>query len=454
MTTQKKLTRSIYNRKISGVCGGLGDYFNVDPLVFRIIFLVLLFGGGSGLLLYLILWIVMPEETIQIPHDNAQKPDIGEVIEEVFVNKSDKSDKKNKSGVIWGLLLVAFGLLWLGRLFGLFHFSWYNLLRLWPLLIIWVGITLLPIERVWKNVGSFIILLFAIVLLFILPARKCHYHFWDDDFGYEIKKKFNNIECNINEKYNSELVKKEIQISESIKGVIVEGPWEVSITKVDTCNSATIEYNISNSKVTTELRSNGYLYILANGVGCFRNKTLNATVNTALLEKIKASGAATVTTNGIFSSDCDITLSGASQLDGFSCEGEYANISVSGASKLKNFNFKGNKADVELSGASKIDFLNLDVQRFKVGASGASKINGEGKATEVSLSGSGASHFSLYGLESEFLDLSLSGASSAEVTVNKTIKGTLAGASKLRYKNAENISGVSTSGGSKVIYVK
>jgi hypothetical protein len=101
---------------------------------------------------------------------------------------------KKSTGLFWGLRLVAFGLLWLGRSFGLFHFHWHNLLRLWPLLIICLGISLLPIERVWKNVCNFIILAIAIVLLFILPASKCHHHFWEDDCKYEIRKIFRGTE--------------------------------------------------------------------------------------------------------------------------------------------------------------------------------------------------------------------------------------------------------------------
>jgi len=96
----------------------------------------------------------------------------------------------------------------------------------------------------------------------------------------------------------------------------------------------------------------------------------------------------------------------------------------------------------------------MNVKRLKVNASGASQMTGEGFAGESSITGSGSSHFYFYDLESENLTLSLSGASSAEVTVNETIKGTLTGASKLKYQKADNVSGVSTTGGSKIVQVK
>ena len=62
----KRLYRSMTNRKIFGVCGGLGDYFNVDPTLIRLLWLVLLFAAGSGFLAYIIAAIIMPEEAQSI----------------------------------------------------------------------------------------------------------------------------------------------------------------------------------------------------------------------------------------------------------------------------------------------------------------------------------------------------------------------------------------------------
>lgn len=62
MADYRRLYRSRTDRKIAGVCGGLAQYLNVDPTVVRIIFLILLFIGGGGLLIYLIIWICAPNE--------------------------------------------------------------------------------------------------------------------------------------------------------------------------------------------------------------------------------------------------------------------------------------------------------------------------------------------------------------------------------------------------------
>ena len=59
----KKLHRIVEDRKIAGVCGGLGDYFDLDPVFVRLFFLMSLLFGGLGAVVYVILWIMVPEMT-------------------------------------------------------------------------------------------------------------------------------------------------------------------------------------------------------------------------------------------------------------------------------------------------------------------------------------------------------------------------------------------------------
>lgn len=59
----KRLYRSRSNRKIAGVCGGLGEYFNVDPTIVRLLFvLVVLFSVGFGVIVYILMWIIVVPE--------------------------------------------------------------------------------------------------------------------------------------------------------------------------------------------------------------------------------------------------------------------------------------------------------------------------------------------------------------------------------------------------------
>jgi len=59
----KKLYRSQDQKMLGGVCGGLGEYFNIDPIIVRIIFIAFALIAGGGLLLYLILWLLIPLES-------------------------------------------------------------------------------------------------------------------------------------------------------------------------------------------------------------------------------------------------------------------------------------------------------------------------------------------------------------------------------------------------------
>ena len=62
MAGTRKLYRSRTNRQVAGVCGGLAEYFNLDATLIRILFVVLAVLGGSGLALYLAMWIIVPNE--------------------------------------------------------------------------------------------------------------------------------------------------------------------------------------------------------------------------------------------------------------------------------------------------------------------------------------------------------------------------------------------------------
>src|SRR5207248_2354642 len=55
-----RLMRSMTNKKIVGVCAGLADYFDIDPTIIRVLWLIAVLCFGTGLLDYLILWIVLP----------------------------------------------------------------------------------------------------------------------------------------------------------------------------------------------------------------------------------------------------------------------------------------------------------------------------------------------------------------------------------------------------------
>ena len=58
--TYKKIYRSRKDRMIAGICAGLGEHFGIDPTWVRLLFVLLFFLGGCSLLIYIILWIIIP----------------------------------------------------------------------------------------------------------------------------------------------------------------------------------------------------------------------------------------------------------------------------------------------------------------------------------------------------------------------------------------------------------
>lgn len=63
----KRLMRSRTERMIAGVCGGLAEYFHMDPTIVRVIFVLAALVNGMGLIVYLVLWLVMPEAPASAP---------------------------------------------------------------------------------------------------------------------------------------------------------------------------------------------------------------------------------------------------------------------------------------------------------------------------------------------------------------------------------------------------
>jgi phage shock protein PspC (stress-responsive transcriptional regulator) len=136
MNTSSRLYRSTTDKVIGGVCGGLGNYLNIDPVIVRILFVLLAIFGGSGILVYIILWIVIPEEVYTFGTEQPAGEPV-EVMEDVEGQK-----KKSNNTLVVGVLLIAIGLLVLAdRLIPA-----YNLWDFWPLLLIAGGVLLIKPE--------------------------------------------------------------------------------------------------------------------------------------------------------------------------------------------------------------------------------------------------------------------------------------------------------------------
>jgi len=112
-----RLTRATDDKVLSGLCGGLGRYFGVDPLVFRIGFVVLALAGGSGVLLYLVGWVLVPDDTgrnagaSRLGREREQKLLAAVLAGVGLVLLLDRMTGHGGSDVPVGLALVAIGVL-------------------------------------------------------------------------------------------------------------------------------------------------------------------------------------------------------------------------------------------------------------------------------------------------------------------------------------------------------
>jgi phage shock protein PspC (stress-responsive transcriptional regulator) len=140
----KRLYRSETNRIIAGVCGGLGEYFDLDPTLIRLFFVLLTVFGGSGILLYIILWLVIPPESAVLSSsEDRVKRNVEEMKgrAEGFARDIRNVAAKDESRMWWGVLILLAGFVILFSNFGLI--SAFHLGRLWPLILIALGFALL-----------------------------------------------------------------------------------------------------------------------------------------------------------------------------------------------------------------------------------------------------------------------------------------------------------------------
>ena len=143
--------RSKTDRVIFGVCGGLGEYFDIDPIIFRIAFIALTIGAGSGILLYLILaFLTPPSPALTEEKRQPQEINIKDKVENLASELKNK-DFGIKRGygavrVLSGLILLLIGFILLAQNLNLipgFVFDFSVLLNLWPIIIVLLGISLL-----------------------------------------------------------------------------------------------------------------------------------------------------------------------------------------------------------------------------------------------------------------------------------------------------------------------
>lgn len=149
-----KLARSKDDKMLGGVCGGLGEYFKVDSVVVRLIFVAVTVLGGAGVLAYIVLWIVVPEEGAdsyaeklrrgtEAKDREKRKEEFKKTGEDIVseLNKSGKNLKnhKDEGRLIFATILILLGLMFLAHNF----IPFWNFAKLWPLILVVLGLAVL-----------------------------------------------------------------------------------------------------------------------------------------------------------------------------------------------------------------------------------------------------------------------------------------------------------------------
>lgn len=137
----RTLYRSRDNSVIAGVAGGLGEYFSLDPVIIRLLFVLAAIFGGFGIPAYIVLWIILPEEpTGEIASEDTVKKNVNQMKgkAETLVGGFRGEGAEGRTRTVLGAILIGLGVMFVLENFGFFRADIF-----WPLVLVVLGIFLL-----------------------------------------------------------------------------------------------------------------------------------------------------------------------------------------------------------------------------------------------------------------------------------------------------------------------
>ena len=132
-----RLYRSRTDRVIGGVCGGIGQYFGMDTILIRLLFILVTLAGGAGFLVYILMLIVVPEEPLGDSGELTMFPPVDST------GSTGRHPDATRNALFVGGFLVFLGGILLLQNVGISLFGWMRWDIFWPVLIIAGGIALL-----------------------------------------------------------------------------------------------------------------------------------------------------------------------------------------------------------------------------------------------------------------------------------------------------------------------
>ena len=140
----KRLSRSRENRMLAGVCGGLAELIHIDAVWIRLFFILLSLGDGIGILVYFILWILLPYSDAPDQPLGFTAGEFSQRVEDMGRDIHQATSQPNPNTLKYvGFGLVIIGFFYLLKLLNLPWLAWFNREMLFPILLIAGGAALL-----------------------------------------------------------------------------------------------------------------------------------------------------------------------------------------------------------------------------------------------------------------------------------------------------------------------
>ncbi len=484
----RKLYRDTDNAILAGVSSGLGAYFGIDPILFRLFFIILIFAGASGVLAYIILWVVMPEaktstEKLQM---KGEPTNLSELEKSIKQNVGRINSEKALGGIkrlgnalaqvikvmlkvvtkLISLLLtvaVSFAILvttfvYVTTIFnknspyidfplsqitsgGEYYFilSLVYLTAIIPLVLIALLALSILRGKNWFNLPRFAGILGAWFLVLIIS-------------GAMAVKYAPTYEARINNLPGYELSSKDYPELKDFTKLTASSALKINIKQGDGYSVKASGRQIDLDRLAARINEDN-LRLEQNNRGrvcifCFSSRSVNIDMTVPNLDQISAHGATQVTADNLTPETLKVLLTGASSANLKFATGNLS-IETSGASKA-TLSGSATDAIVDLSGASKINFTNLTLNKLTLFESGSSSVSVSGKGTDLIADLSGASKLMAEDFPLKTGEIELSGSSSTIVNITDSIKLKASGASRMHYYGTPKIDS-NLSGSSRVI---
>jgi phage shock protein C len=141
---KNRLYRSETNRTFAGVCGGLGEFLDIDPLIIRIFFIIWTILGEFSVIVYFILWVVIPNKSSSDAGETFKSDELGSRFRLMGRELGEVARQPNQELITFaGVGLIGWGVFYLVRQFGFSWLNWDFSLYLWPALLIFAGAVVL-----------------------------------------------------------------------------------------------------------------------------------------------------------------------------------------------------------------------------------------------------------------------------------------------------------------------